>query len=126
MYVFIHVLVSNQDIIYYGCYFHSHIGTNKLFRKIVFTDMAIRVMPERINYYYGVGSLRTKKLGRNISGLALCVKKIRDVILRAWHSKGYYQNTLIYQYIINYKHQQVRRSSVGSFDMKKVLCQFFG
>ena len=67
--MFIHVLVSNQDIIYYGCYFHSHIGANKLFRKIVFTDMAIRVMPER-----------------NITGLAVCAQKNWDVIFRAWHS----------------------------------------
>ena len=26
-----------------------HIGANKILRKIVFTDMAIRVMPERNN-----------------------------------------------------------------------------
>ena len=48
--------------------------------------MAIRVMPERI--ITGLAVCAQKKLGRNNSGLALCVKKIRDVILRAWHSKG--------------------------------------
>ena len=58
-----------KDIIYYGCYFHSHIGANKILRKIVFTDMAIRVMPERI-----------------ITGLAVCAQKNWDVIFRAWHS----------------------------------------
>ena len=51
-----------KDIIYYGCYFHSHIGANKLLRKIVFTDMAICVMPER-----------------NITGLAICAQKNWDV-----------------------------------------------
>ena len=64
--MFIHVLVNNQDIMYYRCYFHSHIRANKLFRKIVFTNMAIRVMPER-----------------NITGLAVCAKKNWDVIFRA-------------------------------------------
>ena len=58
-----------QDIIYYGCYVHTHIGMNKLFRKIMFTDMAIRGMPER-----------------NITGLAVCAQKKWDVIFQAWHS----------------------------------------
>ena len=58
-----------KDIIYYGCYFHSHIGANKILRKIVFTDMAIRVMPERY-----------------ITGLAVCAQHNWDVIFRAWHS----------------------------------------
>ena len=44
-----------------------------------------------------------QKMGRNISGLGLSVKKIWDVILCAWQSKGYeiffktsYQKSFIY------------------------------
>ena len=40
--------VMIKDNIYYGCFVHNHIGMNKLLRKIVFTDMAIRGMPERL------------------------------------------------------------------------------
>ena len=76
-----------KDNIYYGCFVHNHIGMNKLLRKIVFTDMAIRGMPERLIILQGWQSA-LKKLGRNISGLAICVKKIWDVILRGWQSKG--------------------------------------
>ena len=60
---------------------------NKLLRKIVFTDMAIRGMPEHLMIIWDWQSA-LKKLGRKISGLAICVKKIRDVILRDWQSKG--------------------------------------
>ena len=42
---------------------------NKLSRKIMFKDMAIRGMPEN-----------------NITGLAVCAQKNWDVIFRAWHS----------------------------------------
>ena len=60
-----------KDNIYYGCFLHNHIGMNKLLRKIVFTDMAIRGMPERL--IIRVWQSAHKKLGRNISGLAICV-----------------------------------------------------
>ena len=72
IYVFIHVLVNNQDIIYYGFYFHSHIGANKLFRKIMFTDVGRFVSCQNL-LLPGWQSVHTK---------------IRDVIFRAWHSKG--------------------------------------
>ena len=69
-----------KDTIYYGCFVYDHIGMNKLLRKIVFTDMAIHGMPERLKIIRGLQSAH-KKMGHNISGLAICVKKIRDVIL---------------------------------------------
>ena len=75
--------VRIKDNIYYGCFIHNHIGMNKLLRKIVFTDMAIRGMPKHLIIIRGWQSAH-KRLGRNISGLAICVKKIRDVILRGW------------------------------------------
>ena len=57
-----------KDNIYYVCFVHNHIGImNKLLRKIVFTDMAIRNT--------GSAICALKKLGRNISCLAICVKK---------------------------------------------------
>ena len=37
-----------KDNIHYGCFIHNHISMNKLLRKIVFTDMAIRSMPARL------------------------------------------------------------------------------
>ena len=76
-----------KDNIYYGCFVHNHIGMNKLLRKIMFTVMAIRGMPERLILIRGWQSAH-KKLGRNISGLSICVKKIQDVILLGWQSKG--------------------------------------
>ena len=70
-----------KDNIYYGCFVHNHIGMNKLLRKIV----AIRGMPEHLIIIRGWQSAH-KKLGRNIS--AICMKKIRDVILCGLQSKG--------------------------------------
>ena len=37
-----------KDNINYGCFVHDRIGMNILLRKIVFTDMPIRGMPERL------------------------------------------------------------------------------
>ena len=59
---------------------------NKLLRKIVFTDMAIRGMPECLIIWDWQSA--HKKLGHDILGLAICVKKIWDIILRGWQSKG--------------------------------------
>ena len=50
-----------KDNLYYGCFVHNHIGMNKLLRKIVFTNMAICSMLER--------------LIKN-TGLAVCAQKI--------------------------------------------------
>ena len=75
-----------KDNKYYRCFVHNHIGMNKLLRKIMFTDMSIRRMPEHL-IIRGWQSAH-KKLGCNITGLAICVKKIRDVILCGWQSKG--------------------------------------
>ena len=50
-----------KDNIYYGCFVHNHIGMNKLLRNIVFTDISIRGMPERLI---------------NNSGLAVCAQQI--------------------------------------------------
>ena len=50
-----------KDNIYYGCFVHNHIGMNKLLRNIMFTDMAIRGMPERL---------------MNNTGLAVCAQQI--------------------------------------------------
>ena len=51
-----------KDNIYYGCFVHNHIGMNKLLRKIVFTDMAIRGMPERLINNMG-WAVCTQKIG---------------------------------------------------------------
>ena len=59
-----YVIIKNN--IYYGCFVHNHIGMNKLLRKIVLTDMAIRGIPERLI---------------NNTGLAVCAQ-----IFRVWQS----------------------------------------
>ena len=61
--------VMIKDNIYYGCFVHNHIGMNKLLRKNVFTNMAIRGMPERLI---------------NNTGLAVCAQKNWDVIFLVW------------------------------------------
>ena len=65
----VHVIIKYN--IYSGCFVHNHIGMNKLLRKIVFTDMAIRGMPGRLI---------------NNTWLAVCAQKNWDVILRVWQS----------------------------------------
>ena len=59
-----------KDNIYYGCFVHNHIGMNKLLRNIVFTDMAIRGIQERLIIIRGWQS----------------VHKNWDVIFRVWQS----------------------------------------
>ena len=74
-----------KDYIYYGCFVHNHICMNKLLRKIVFTDMAIRNKPEHLinntglavctqkigTQYFGFGNLHEKNPGRNNTWLAV-------------------------------------------------------
>ena len=69
----VHVIIKYN--IYSGCFVHNHIGMNKFLRKIVFTDMAIRGMPERLINNTWLAVCTKKKLGRNISGLAIGVKR---------------------------------------------------
>ena len=62
-----------KDNIYYGCFVHNHISMNKLL--IVFMDLAIRGMLERLMNNTGL-AVCVQKIGTsNISGLAICVKK---------------------------------------------------